>query len=166
MRPAIFLDIDGVVVTPRSLEHGGPKCADQSCVAELNRIVDAADADIVVTSSWRMRHTLDEIRAVLEAAGLESSSRVIGQTEHLHYKTGDDGRIVGRAERSDEIRNWLKANRRDRYVILDDDYDAEIPGHFVRTSPDHGLTREDADRALAILLGSAVRPNSWLTKNS
>lgn len=149
-RPVVFLDIDGVVVTDESLRAGGPKCADSKSVAHLNSIVEVADADVVISSSWRMAHTIEFIRETLRAAGFRWSERIVGFTEHLHYRM-QHGRITGRAERCDEIRAWLTKDPRDRYVILDDDFDAEITGHFVRTTPEVGLRAEHVDQALSIL---------------
>lgn len=150
MRPVIFLDIDGVVVTPASLEAGGPRNADARCVANLNALVETADAEVVISSSWRLRHSLDMIRQTLCAAGFRWPERVIDTTVHLHYRV-ERGVTVGRAERADEIRTWLAHNHRDRFVVLDDEWDAEIEGHFVRTSYDDGVGERDVELALSIL---------------
>jgi ribosomal protein L31E len=150
MNPVIFLDIDGVVVTPRSLAEGGPKHADSSCVANLNRLVEAAHAEVVISSSWRTAHSIDFIRETLCASGFSWPERIIGMTEHMHYRV-EHGSIVGRAERSDEIRAWLDRHPREQFVILDDDLEAEITGHFIRTEPDWGLRLQELEAALKIL---------------
>lgn len=149
-RPLVFLDIDGVVVTEASLRIGGAKCADSSCVSYLNAIIAAADAEVVISSSWRTVHTLDFIRDTLCAAGFRWPERVVGATEHLHYRS-ENGRRVGRAERSDEIRAWLRNDPRERFVIIDDESEAYVTGHFVQTHADHGLSEEHVASALAIL---------------
>lgn len=149
----IFLDIDGVVVTTDSLKTGGPKCADARCVNELNRIVEAADAEIVISSSWRLTHSTDFIRDVLCGAGFRWPDRIIGVTEHMHYRR-ERGAVIGRAERSDEIRAWLTTNPRERFVVIDDEWEAEIPGHFVRTPSDRGLGAGEALAALEVLAKS------------
>lgn len=150
MRPVIFLDIDGVVVTPASVKMGGPKAADPSCVSQLSRIVDETDAEIVISSSWRIVHSIDFIRGVLTAAGLDDPGRIIGATRHLHYRT-ENGRNVGRAERRDEIIEWLRHHGRECYVIIDDEDEARIEGRFVHVASDRGLSAIDADRAISIL---------------
>ncbi len=150
VRPVIFLDIDGVVVTPASMNVGDARTVDVQCVAELNRLVEAADAEIVVTSSWRTCYSLDFITEALTAGGFRHANRVIGHTDHLHYRI-EHGIAVGRAERFDEILAWLSTNPREHFVVLDDDFEAEVPGHFVRTASDLGLTARDVDAALAIL---------------
>jgi HAD domain in Swiss Army Knife RNA repair proteins len=150
MRPVIFLDIDGVVVTEASLRAAGPKSADVSCVAHLNEIVEKADAEVVISSSWRIVHSLDFIRGVLCGAGFRWPDRIIDATCRMQYRI-EYGVAVGRAERSDEIRAWLEANPRRAFVILDDDVDSEIRGHYVRTSSDAGLSCREASQALSIL---------------
>jgi hypothetical protein len=49
---------------------------------------------------------------------------------------------------------WLQANPRERFVVLDDDLDAEIAGHYVRTPPRCGLDRQHVSHALSILQAS------------
>ena len=150
MKPVIFLDMDGVVVTDESIRNAGAQSADTRCVAHLNAIVEQSDADIVISSSWRMKYSLDEIKSVLCSAGFQWPDRVIGATDHLHYRY-ENGRAAGRAERSDEIRQWLNVNHRERFVILDDDFDAEITGHFVRTPATNGLSPDHVEQAVGIL---------------
>jgi HAD domain in Swiss Army Knife RNA repair proteins len=149
-RPVIFLDIDGVVVTDASLAAGGAKCADSACVALLNQLVAAVDAEIVISSSWRTRHTIEFIRDVLSRAGFAWPERVIDVTERMHYRI-ENGSAVGRAERADEIRAWLAIHRRHAFVILDDDLEAEITGHFVRTRFDAGLSPDHVIDAIRLI---------------
>lgn len=52
-RPVIFLDVDGVLHPGTYEAH---KCQDllrPQCLKELRRLVDATDAILVLTSSWR-----------------------------------------------------------------------------------------------------------------
>lgn len=50
----VFLDFDGVITTPKS------KCKlDPEKMALIGRIIDATDAKIVISSSWR-RYSLEE----------------------------------------------------------------------------------------------------------
>lgn len=149
MNPVVFLDIDGVVVTKRSLLDG-PKTADPSCVARLNSLISETNADVVVSSSWRMAHTIEFIRETLCAAGFSFPERIIDRTEHLTYRV-ENGTVTARAERHDEIRAWLSVNPRDSFVILDDDWDAEITGHFVRTCSEQGLEELHLNHARRIL---------------
>lgn len=149
--PVIFLDIDGVLVTHESLKSGGSSCADRYCVGLLNKLVEDLGAEIVVSSSWRILHSLDFIRGALAARGLSKWRAIIDKTESIHYRT-EGGMVVGCATRADEIRAWLAAHpERTNYVIFDDDWDAEIEGHYVRTDMERGLTNEHLLAALNIL---------------
>jgi HAD domain in Swiss Army Knife RNA repair proteins len=120
------------------------------CVSNLNTLVEAANAEIVISSSWRTAHSLEFIRETLCLAGFRWPDRIVGMTEHLHYRV-ENGRVIGRAERRDEIVAWLTHNPRELFVILDDEFEAEIAGHFVRTPGDLGLGVEHVSRALSIL---------------
>ncbi len=147
--PVVFLDIDGVVTTHASIISGGSKCPDRDAMKALNVLLQRSSAEVVISSSWRIPHSLDFMRGWLCAGGA-FYDRVIGATEHMRYRS-EGGIAVAQASRADEIRQWLETNPRDRFVILDDEDDAAIDGHFVKTSMDGGLTAEHVAEALRIL---------------
>ena len=72
MKKILFLDFDGVLVTDRGqqslLSTGGTlrddhgALFDPECVGCLKEIIDATDAEIVVTSTWKMEMGLEGIR--------------------------------------------------------------------------------------------------------
>ena len=72
MKNILFLDFDGVLVTDRGqkyhLEINGTlrddhgSLFDPECVGCLKEIIDATDADIVISSTWKMEVGLDGIR--------------------------------------------------------------------------------------------------------
>ena len=114
----LFLDIDGV------LKEESYKAAFQDeCFARLKRIVDATDAQIILTSSWRVNYwkfvedgfqTENEdvlrLHEYFEKYGL----KVSGRTD-LTRRSGPDSR-------PSEIRNWLADKPDiDTFCILDDD---------------------------------------------
>lgn len=154
-RPVIFLDIDGVLVTHESLKGGGMYCACSRSVGLLNKFIADVDAEVVISSSWRIGHSVDFIRGALAARGLFRHEAVIDKTEHIHWKS-ESGIITGTATRADEIREWLSRNPRESFVIFDDAWDAEIEGHYVRTNMEEGLTYEHLNRALDILTARAA----------
>jgi hypothetical protein len=102
VRPVIFLDIDGVLNhhgtydvwrAARGLERGEDdawvpgdedphvlKLFDAVCVGHLNALADAARADVVVSSSWRLLYSRDfeRLREVLVRAGVRAP--VLGPT--------------------------------------------------------------------------------------
>lgn len=141
----IFLDIDGVLVTWGSLgrwEKSGPSksrdCAmmDPKCVAILNEVLAETKTQIVVSSSWRIGRTKEQIIETLQEAGVISPP-VIDMTPRRH-----DGK------RGLEIQEWLNhqayASIRtiEKFVILDDEISDMDPYKdlVVQTSMKKGLT--------------------------
>ena len=153
-RAIIFLDIDGVLVTQDSLRAGGSVSMDRRCVAELNRLVETTGAVIVITSSWRILHSIDFIVGAMCAAGFKGKRRVVDITDRLHFAT-PSGVVIGCSmPRAHEICEWLDEHPWvESFVVIDDDRDAEISGHFVRTDFETGLTASLVDQAARILRG-------------
>lgn len=157
MTPIVFLDMDGVLVTRATC--GKPRqdppydCysrVDPACVAQLNRITDATGAVIVVSSSWRhgSERRFQKLKVYLADMGVHA--RIIGRTPQL---SGWTGTIWVSKQRGDEIQDWISAAGADvPFVILDDESDmAHLKHRLVQTTFDHGLTREHADAAIAML---------------
>lgn len=149
----LFLDIDGVLnsqpfLADSRVSYGSEIWPDAHidpvCVSRLNRILAATGASVVLSSSWRMLISLEEMNAVLRRRGY------IGpDIQSYTPKAGPHW-----VERSCEIWLWLKANKvpdEESYCVLDDSYDAKIVGKFVHTSAETGLTEVDADKAIEIL---------------
>ncbi len=57
MRPVVFLDIDGVL----HIAGCRPGTFDRECVSALNWLTDAANARIVVSSTWRHMQGIEGI---------------------------------------------------------------------------------------------------------
>lgn len=111
------------------------------------------DCKIVVSSTWRLGNTIEELRYFLMKRGSQSYHRIIGATINGFL----DPEIRGfgeRLERSKEIAHWLK-HRGDveRFAIIDDDHDAGIgfAPQFVKTDVRMGMTDADANAVVAIL---------------
>lgn len=156
----IFLDIDGVLVTGETVNrqntvgdhHFNPFA--KGPVFQLNRILAATGAEIVVSSSWRCDGPRwDALMEHFKAQGIEK--RPIGRTIDLNRK--QNGVWIS-AQRGEEIKAWL-SNDVTHYVALDDDCDMDaIPGHFVHIKNGMwrgGLGVAHADCAVAILTGRA-----------
>lgn len=140
-RALIFLDVDGVLNTPFQWETGSDRL-DPGCVLRLHRLVRATDAHVVLSSSWRLMHRLDDVR---HRTGL--GDRLIGATPDLVWEP-----------RGMEIAAWLKrlhARSVGRpFVILDDDNDmVHLLPHLVQTDFNVGLTAENVADAIAHLRG-------------
>lgn len=114
------------------------KGLDPKPIRLLNEIVDRTGAQVVVSSSWRIGFGPKGLGTILQMRGF--TGRVIDRTVYLAGQP-----------RSDEIEEWLNAHEVESYVILDDDDDAEIDGHFVQTHIMVGLTKEDVEKAVVIL---------------
>lgn len=123
----IILDIDGVLATPpmvaratpRGFGHGRsaasrmmrpfqprqPRVLRAQPVTFLNQILTETGAQLVVSSSWRLR---GDCRPELIAAGVMDRF-------HGEWATDADG-----PTRGDEIARWLAAHKANSYVVLDD----------------------------------------------
>lgn len=146
----IFLDIDGVLVTAKTLKgrSGLRAVADPPCVDALNRITFVTEAKLVISSSWRFCG-LEEMRLILKYWGV--TGEVIGITPDLTRKVIG---VYSAVPRIREICAWLQAECDDaRWIAIDDDDDMEgYQEHLVQTVFETGLTEELADRAIAMLM--------------
>ena len=147
----VFLDFDGVL-NDASRSYVGN--INRDAVARLNRLVTKGDADVVVSSSWRLTYPLDVLRGMLKSNGF--TGRVIDVTpKDLEFLI--DGESTTRGH---EILAWLETAgliQRDGsvttclcpVVILDDAEPMGPLDHFlIRTHPCDGLTNENVDGAL------------------
>lgn len=173
----IFLDVDGVLncndwyVERHRRIQAGEETRDYpydefspSIVAKLNKITDATGAEIVVSSTWRLGRTIDELRELFAQVGI---------TGHVLDKTAHFGGIVGYTiPRGCEIEHWLDQHKFqrinwslktqkeyaeksevDNYVIFDDDSDMlyNQREHFIKTSQKTGLDDSDVEKAIELL---------------
>lgn len=153
----IFLDVDGV------LNYAGCKAQcgmylgiEDDKVALLKKIVDATDAKIVLSSTWRL--------------GINNKGhRLEGHADYLKDKLGKYGlEIYDKTEqltrngelRGKEINEWLSRHPEvNQWVVLDDEWfwdfdEYNIHQHIVRTwFWGTGLTEEDVEKAIKILKG-------------
>lgn len=166
-KPTVFLDIDGVLNSVAwaegHFENGRPtrggfipphtaelaieeRRIDPACVHRLRRLVLAAGAQLVISSSWRTRMPLTEWPILFERLGW-LGAHIAGMTP------------VRPGVRGNEIQAWLdEAVPGTRYCILDDDDDLLETQRLqhVRTDPDVGLTDEDVLRCVYVLTGVAL----------
>ena len=152
----IFLDFDGVVTTVKSHWR-----FDAEKMALLGEILDATDAKIVITSSWR-RYTLEDTIDFITKREKERGcvpfafpDRVIDITQRMYafcFPNMDKHYGVVRGE---EIRRWQEENDACEcpYVILDDDTDMLLwqKDNFVQTDGELGLSATDCWKAIVIL---------------
>ena len=125
----IFLDIDGV------LNNQTTGQIDKDCVMALNYFVEKiGGADIVISSSWRLTHTLPTLKSILKSVRAD----IIGVTP--------DKRVEGRRK---DISLWVEENQCHDYVVLDDVLaENGIPAEktFIVPNGDiDGLTKQKVD---------------------
>lgn len=136
----IFLDIDGVFVTgdyiiERYNITGKPSgCVfDPKTVDRFNRIVKETGAKVVVSSTWRMGRTVEELQQLLNDRGF-IGVEVVGKTVFTSH--GVRGR---------EIQTYLSnmPEKPEKFVILDDDADMEhLMPYLFKTDFNTGLTEK------------------------
>ncbi len=174
----LFLDIDGVLNSAQSAHFfhkerekaklGHPGFLDalgrralrehEFCPLACSNLCDilerVPDLMIVVSSTWRMGRDVEELRDVLEKAGVERS-RVISKTEVIFER--NEGGFNREIDRGLEIQAWLdnwngqNMMPVEDFVIVDDDSDMahfkDTP-QFVQTDWCVGL---DFRKAMAII---------------
>lgn len=169
MRPTVFLDIDGVLNTPKNYaewrarheeERTGidiwcPSDDDQFVhllfdavnVAALNQVTDKSGAQVVVSSSWRLfyRRDSEKLEAILKTAGVKAEFAGVTPTIAPERWSAIGMWLAGRKISHDE---YEAAS----FVILDDE---SAPSYFqkrqVLTNSEVGFV--EVDRALRILGG-------------
>lgn len=156
----IFLDIDGVLATPAT-----QWCYfDPDCVRRLKQILVATDAYIVISSSWRIGRSVQELKELCERGAGHlmddlpenigfSPDRVIDKTSNT-VKTSVDSE----GGRGAEISLWLKCNQPRAYIVIDDE-SFDLQQHkdrLVKTEMTEGLQDEHVGQAIA-LLGLGVK---------
>ena len=145
MRKILFLDVDGVMNSKTTLEKStrGVIGIDPYLSLLVDRIVQATQCEVILSSSWRhMGKGYEEVNSIIPLAGKTDSCC-----------TGIRGV---------EIYKWITENipwddRKDvtkfRYAILDDDSDMLLwqKDHFFQTTFDTGLTEEIAEKVIGHL---------------
>ena len=164
MSKVIFLDIDGVLNTKwwyTQMDRNTPKdkygyAFDPRSVANLKKILDETGADIVISSSWKSLG-LSELEEMWQERGLPG--KLIGITPNSvsdeMLLNADLDHMELFSIRGMEIKEWLSKNgkRISHYAIIDD-MDNMLPeqqSHFVKTDPEIGITKENANQVIAIL---------------
>jgi len=163
----LFLDFDGVLNSKTSFHAAhlawqatglptkteeyrwplGHLCREN--VVLLNEIVEKTGCKIVVSSSWRILATNEQLKKWLPLRGFKYPEAFIDQT-------GRDSKDA----RGGEIQDWLDSHLEvAAYVILDDDSEDIVgsyttkkhPNNFVKTDFNSGLTVVEMEKAIKIL---------------
>ena len=150
----LFLDIDGVLnydtmepIIAEGTNHGfhGVHMIDPKKVELLNALTSQTNCDVVISSTWRQKFTIEEMSNMLRVRGFVG--KVIDMTPRP-FKVNEREW----SQKSDEIAAWLQAHPSiDKFVILDDDEFLALQNFHVRTNSQYGLTKGDVEKAVAIL---------------
>lgn len=124
MKPIIFLDIDGVLVSYARLKDRHPIDGEHDFVHEsveaLNHLIKELDADIVISSSWRIGKSIEMLQEILDLRGVKG--KVVGKTRYS-FSQIDGGR-------GQEIREWMEENGMPETFLIIDDEVSDIRNHF------------------------------------
>lgn len=140
----IFLDVDGVLncelFYEQIRETGATFIENHFCeerVSLLNQLCKDINVRVVISSTWRMGRTIDELRDIFREAGADFN--ILGATPILRESY---------TVRGNEIKKWIDDNVADierlyhRYAIIDDDSDMLYwqRNNFFQTDGYSGLT--------------------------
>jgi len=139
MSKIIFLDVDGVLNDGFTILGTGKDFPTKDHLDCLKQIVDATNAEIVLSSSWRYYpQDKNDVKNALRNVQLQ----FIDVTKEL--PKGRDA----------EIREWLRRHPEvESYLILDDldEFSDELKEHQVLTAFATGLLPEHVEKAIDIL---------------
>lgn len=140
MKKIIFLNIDGVLNSESYYKSKITKNFDPECVKRLNRIIKETNANIVISSSWKLSYM------TFKDEGIKGT--VIGMTPNFLFDTWREDKTRGA-----EIEQYLLKNPCDNYVILDDGelFKEYQKKHWIQTDYRIGLTDENVEDAIALL---------------
>jgi hypothetical protein len=119
-------------------------------IGNLNELIFNTGAEVIVSSTWRLGRTADDIQKILDKRGFEGN--IIDVTPRLSFNG-----VGGSVPRGSEIDQWLRNNNFgwpfNRYVILDDDSDMLLNQreNFFWCDPYSGLTPNIAYKATHFL---------------
>lgn len=168
MKKYIFLDIDGVLATPKSIEGVGGEWKIENEKQELlKHIIDSTGAKIVLSSSWR-KFDVESTKEFMNENGFWFSDLIVGVTIRAYQYIDRTEKIHLSIPRGAEIKQWIDTNIHSdngknwerkklgidyQYVILDDDTDMLYVhrNNFINTCSELGLTYNDSEKAIKIL---------------
>lgn len=140
----LFLDIDGVLnshnflrnVTGDSFDHSHK--IDPSTVELVNYITDTTNCHIVISSSWRIPYAknLSGLRGLLQKVKINAPMQGITP--------------INNSPRGYQIQQYInsisKYKNITNFAIIDDDADMlHLTKYLVKTDPNVGLTKQNAD---------------------
>lgn len=152
----IFLDFDGVLNSYSDRPKRPPYVVNgllglyPEKIEILNKIIAETKASIVVSSSWRIGRSINDLRTVLADAGFKYPKLVIGKTDN-HYNKDFPG-----PSRGLQISDWVSEGKEfygleiDDFIVIDDESPGltEFGELFFQINGQIGLTLEDAEKII------------------
>ena len=170
MKKIIFLDVDGVLNSSRTLYED--ISLEDDLISNLRELVNKTEAKIILSSSWRLStNAVATLMDKLDKFGLVISSMTCDGVDldwiekyefdatkkylNTKFDYDENKQIKITYDRGAEIFKWLHDHYDCAYVILDDETE-DIKPYFnesviVKTSYKTGLTKEDVKKAIQIL---------------
>ena len=156
----IFLDFDGVLNSAEYMLFNKEEwnsgddagMIDPDSVALVNQIIEKTGAKVVISSSWRLGHTIDELKTILKRKGF--IGEVIGMTPPTFLLNPDDEENKQFSERGHEIQKWLRTQKEtiESFVILDDESDmVHLKPRLVQTTWRSGINETHIEAAIKML---------------
>ena len=145
MRKFLFLDVDGVLNSYPELRTNGMDYVCPRKIGLVDAIIRKTGCEVVISSTWRIIHTLDELKTMFADEGMINTTSIIGATP-----SSKSGR------RGEEILSWLSEQEDDYiYAVLDDET-SDMPelveqGVVVKTNMNKGVTDYDARQVIELL---------------
>lgn len=171
LRPVVFLDFDGVIMTRSSYmkNNGKPprpegptwtrdhamSRMDPEIVSRVSDLCVQIRAEVVLSTSWRNLYDNGPIIEALYLSGLDRRVEVVGATPSFASRY-----------RGAEIRAWLDEHRplwtMEDVLVLDDDSDLEpFLARWVRSTFDEGFTEANHAEALALFATTTHDDDHW-----
>lgn len=140
----VFLDIDGVLNSRRSTyAYASTHTLDPVAVALLNELLTVTGSSVVISSTWRLGRTVEQLSDLLYAQGVRGT--IIGKTPHHEGFRGQD------VARWLELNKWPVSDPEYKYVIFDDGRDFHAGQPLVHVDNKHGLNHLHIQRAIHML---------------
>ena len=170
MKKVIFLDIDGVLNSTKTLYEDSS--LEDNLILNLKEIVNKTEAKIILSSSWRLStyaiaklmDNLDRFDLVIsgmtcDGVDLDWLKKYEFDTTKKYLDTkfdyDENKQIKITHDRGAEIFKWLSEHKEvESFVILDDeDFDIKnyFPDKLIKTNFKTGLTKEDVKKAIQII---------------
>ena len=152
----IFLDIDGILNT------SSDRRINRNMVKRLSRLVKDTNSKVILHSGWRfwfnenmqpLNGQAKNLQEELWKEGITLSGKTPDLSDENIKKTQTFSKV-----KASEILSWLdRQSDIDSWVVLEDlDLKNEtVKKHQIMPDPDTGLTDEDIDKAMALIMDNS-----------